>query len=135
MKNLYLNAIIFFDGKCNLCNSSVNFIIKRDFDAYFKFTPLTSNFSKDFFIDKKIDFQKSNTIILYENDHLYTKSDAVLRIYKNLHFPFKQLYYLKYIPKNIRDFIYDIIANNRYAWFGKKSICMIPSAKNLNRFL
>ncbi|MDO9260623.1 MAG: DCC1-like thiol-disulfide oxidoreductase family protein [Flavobacteriaceae bacterium] len=135
MENLKNTSIIFFDGKCNLCNSSVNFIIKRDVDAYFKFSPLTSNFSKDFLMDKKIDFQQSNTIILYENEKIYIKSDAILSVFKNLNFPYQQLYYLKYIPKPIRDIIYDIFAKNRYKWFGKKSICMIPSAENWSRFL
>ncbi|MDP2089604.1 MAG: DCC1-like thiol-disulfide oxidoreductase family protein [Flavobacteriaceae bacterium] len=135
MKKLTLNTIIFFDGKCNLCNSSVNFIIKRDSKAYFKFSPLTSAFSKDFLSERAIDLQQLNTIIFYENEQLFTKSDAILRIFKNLNFPFKQLYYLKYIPKTIRDFLYDIIADNRYSWFGKKTICMIPSVENLSRFL
>ena len=135
MENLTLTAIIFFDGKCNLCNSSVNFIIKRDPKAYYKFSPLTSAFSKDFFVDKKMDVPQLNTIILYQNGAFLTKSDAILSIIKNLDAPLKYLNYLKFVPQPIRDFIYDFIANNRYTWFGKKSICMIPSAENLSRFL
>ncbi|MDP3353841.1 MAG: DCC1-like thiol-disulfide oxidoreductase family protein [Flavobacteriaceae bacterium] len=135
MKNLINNAIIFFDGKCNLCNSSVNFIIKNDSNAYFMFSPLTSNFSRDFFIDKKVDFQNSNTVILFENNMFYTKSDALLKIFKNLKKPLNYIYYLKFIPKTIRGFVYELIANNRYSWFGKQTICMIPSQENLSRFL
>lgn len=90
------NAIVFFDGICNFCNSSVNFIIKRDKNNYFKFASLQSEFAKDFFeshnlthnflataendkADKKVD-----SIILYENNNLYIKSTAALRIAKHL---------------------------------------------------
>jgi len=135
MKNLKNNAIIFFDGKCNLCNASVNFIIRNDSKAFFMFSPLTSNFSIDFFKDKKINSLNSNTIILFENNLFYTKSDAILRIFKNLNTPLKYFWYLKFIPKTIRNFVYNLIANNRYSWFGKRTICMIPSQENLNRFL
>lgn len=135
MKKYVKTSIIFFDGKCNLCNSSVNFIIKNDSKAYFKFSPLTSKFSKDFFSDKNVDFQNLNSVILFENEMVYTKSDAFLRIIKNLNTSLKYFYYLKFIPRSIRDFVYDFIANNRYSWFGKRATCMIPSAENLNRFL
>lgn len=135
MKNLKNNAIIFFDGKCNLCNASVNFIIRKDSKAFFMFSPLTSNFSIDFFKDEKVYFQNASTIILFENNLFYLKSDAILRIFKNLNSNLKYFWYLKYFPKKIRDLGYDIIANNRYAWFGKKTSCMIPSQELLNRFL
>ncbi len=135
MENKENIAIIFFDGNCKLCNSSVNFILERDIAAYFKFTPLTSKFSKDFFTDKKMNPSTINTIVLYENGLLFLKSDAILNIFKKLKSPLKHLYYLKYIPKKLRDFIYIIIANNRYSWFGKKDVCLIPTPENLNRFL
>ncbi len=129
------NAIIFFDGYCNLCNASVNFIIKRDAESYFKFSSLTSEFSKDFLIENNYNILDFKTIILFENNQLYSKSDAVLRILKNLKTPLKYCYYLKYIPKSIRDLIYDLIAKNRYSWFGKRDECLIPSKEIFNRFL
>lgn len=135
MKNLENTTIIFFDGKCKLCNSSINFIIKHDSKTYFKFSPLTSSFSINFFSTKNIDFLQLNTIILFEKGQLFSKSDAILGVFQNLDFPFKYLYYLKFIPKVIRDLIYNIIAKNRYSWFGKNSVCMIPSVENLSRFL
>ena len=135
MKNLKNNAIIFFDGKCNLCNASVNFVIKNDSKSCYKFTPLTSDFTKDFFKDKKVNFQNSNTIILFDKNQFYTKSDAILRILKNLNTSLKYFWYFKYIPKKLRDLAYDLIACNRYSWFGKRTTCMIPSKENLNKFL
>lgn len=135
MKILINNALIFFDGNCNLCNYSVNFILKRESASYFKFSSLNSNFSKEFFKDKNFDFQQLNAIILYENGQFYTKSEAVLRIIKKLKFPYRLLYYFKYIPTTFRDFLYDIIAQKRYQWFGKKKVCYIPTVENLSRFL
>lgn len=135
MKNLINNSIVFFDGNCKLCNSSVNFILSRDSVSYFKFSPLTSEFSKNFFNDKKINLSTINSIILFDNGLLFSKSDAILRIIKKLNTPLKYCWYLKYIPKSVRDFLYDFIANNRYSWFGKQTNCMIHTKENLSKFL
>lgn len=135
MKNLKDYAIVFFDGNCNLCNGSVQFILKRDSEEYFKFSPLNSQFSNDFFSNKKWDLKNSNSIILFDNNQFFTKSDAILLIFKNLNSPLKYIHYLIYIPKGIRDFMYDIIAKYRYVWFGKRNHCIIPTKENLHRFL
>jgi len=126
---------ILFDGVCNLCSGFVVFTIKRDPNAKFKFASLQSdegaNLQKEFGVDPN----NIKTIVLVENDHYYLKSDAVLRIFKRLNGMWFTLYYLIYIPRPIRNFIYDLVANNRYRWFGKKDECMLPTPELEKRFL
>jgi predicted DCC family thiol-disulfide oxidoreductase YuxK len=129
------NAIILFDGICNFCNSSVNFIIKRDKKNYFLFSSLQSVYSQNFLT--KNNFPKNNfdSIILIENNKLYQKSTAALKIAKQLKGLWKLSYVFIIIPPFIRDFFYDSIAKNRYKWFGKKDVCMIPDEKIKRKFL
>ena len=128
-------SIILFDGVCNLCNSSVNFIIKNDKKQTFLFTSLQSDAAKEIllqFSSRKIDFK---SILLIKNGIIYDKSTAVLLITKQLSNYYKFLYGLIIIPAFMRDFVYNFIAKHRYNWFGKEEACMIPSASLKNRFL
>ena len=128
-------SIILFDGVCNLCNSSVNFIIKNDKKQTFLFASLQSDAAKEIllqFSSKKIDFK---SILLIKNGIIYDKSTAVLLITKQLSNYYKFLYGLIIIPAFMRDFVYNFIAKHRYNWFGKEEACMIPSASLKNRFL
>ncbi len=126
---------ILFDGVCNLCSGFVVFTIKRDPDAKFKFASLQSNEGESFQKEFGIDPDNIKTIVLVENDNYYIKSDAVLRIFKRLDGMWFILYYLIYIPRPIRNFVYDLVANNRYRWFGKKDVCMLPTPELKKRFL
>ena len=126
---------ILFDGVCNLCSGFVVFTIKRDPDAKFKFASLQSNEGKNLQKEFGIDPDNIKTMVLVENDNYYIKSDAVLRIFKHLDGMWFILYYLIYIPRPIRNFVYDLVANNRYRWFGKKDVCMLPSPELKKRFL
>ncbi len=126
---------ILFDGVCNLCSGFVVFTIKRDPDAKFKFASLQSNEGGNFQKEFGIDPDNIKTIVLVENDNYYLKSDAVLRIFKHLDGMWFILYYLIYIPRPIRNFVYDLVANNRYRWFGKKDVCMLPTPELKKRFL
>jgi predicted DCC family thiol-disulfide oxidoreductase YuxK len=135
VNNTENKSIILFDGVCNLCNTLVNFIIKHDKKAYFKFASLQSDAAKEILLQynsKKINL---DSIILIENNAVYEKSTAALKISKNLTGGFKLLYALIIIPKFIRDWVYYFIAENRYKWFGKKESCMIPSPEIKSRFL
>ncbi|MGI9594425.1 MAG: thiol-disulfide oxidoreductase DCC family protein [Patiriisocius sp.] len=129
------HSIILFDGVCNLCNGAVNFVIKRDNSNVFKFAPLQEN--SEIFLLKKyaIDPQKLDTIILIENDRVYLKSTAALRISKKMSNLWPLLYVCIVLPKFLRDAVYDYIAKNRYAWFGKNDQCMIPSPATKDKFL
>ncbi|HBK71760.1 MAG TPA: thiol-disulfide oxidoreductase [Flavobacteriaceae bacterium] len=135
MINLENKSIILFDGVCNLCNDSIKFIIKRDEKNHFTFSSLQSDVAKDILLQ----FQRNNSdldsILLIENGNIYQKSTAALKISKHLNGVWKLSYAFIIIPKFIRDFVYTIIANNRYKWFGKKDSCMIPTKELKARFL
>ncbi|MCZ8354602.1 MAG: DUF393 domain-containing protein [Cyclobacteriaceae bacterium] len=126
--------IIFFDGVCNLCNNSVQFIIKRDKKNKFKFASLQSSFAKNN-LSKHIDVDKLESIVLLNEDKLYTKSAAALLIARELSGMWPIFYVFIIIPPFIRDWFYNIIAKNRYRIFGKKDSCMIPSPAFTEKFL
>ncbi|MCI0751298.1 MAG: thiol-disulfide oxidoreductase DCC family protein [Flammeovirgaceae bacterium] len=127
--------IIFFDGVCNLCNGAVQFIIKRDPKNKFRFASLQSDFAIRRLKDQGIDPQISETIILLQNGKIFTKSRAALEISKRLSGLWPLLYSFAIIPGFLRDSIYNLIARNRYRWFGKRDACMIPTPELKSRFL
>jgi predicted DCC family thiol-disulfide oxidoreductase YuxK len=129
-----MERIILFDGVCNFCNGSVRFIIKRDPLGYFKFSSLQSNAGKKLLEIHKVR-NDINSFILLENDHVFTKSSAALRVCMRLKGLWKILVVLIIIPKPIRDVIYDLVAKNRYKWFGKSDQCIIPTPEVRERFL
>lgn len=125
--------IIFFDGVCNLCNGAINFIIDRDKNGSFKFAPLQSSIAEKYISQSVI--KNTDSIIYWDSGKLYSKSSAALKIARNLDGFWKVFYAFIIIPKFIRDYIYDIIAKNRYKWFGKRDSCRMPSQEIKNRFL
>lgn len=129
--------VILFDGVCNLCNSSVLFIIKRDKKDLFLFAPLQSSIGKSIIKEYNIDTEKIDSILLYQpiQNKLFYKSTAALKIAKTLSFPINIIQIFFIIPTVMRDWIYDFIAKNRYRWFGKKEACMIPTPELKARFL
>lgn len=126
--------IVLFDGVCNLCNNSVQFILKRDPEARYRFCSLQSDIGREL-VGKHGLSQDLNSIVLIENDKSYTKSTAALKISRNLKGFWKLLSILLIVPKPLRDFFYDIIAGNRYRWFGKQDSCMLPSPEYKDRFI
>lgn len=127
-------AIILFDGVCNLCNSSVQFIIKHDKAAYFNFASLQSDFGGQLKETKQIP-DNVDSIILMENGKVYMQSSAILRIARNLDGVWKLAAAALIIPRPIRDMVYRYVAKNRYRWFGKQDQCMLPSPELKERFL
>ena len=129
-----MTAIVLFDGECNFCDSSVQFIIKRDPDGFFQFAALQSEIGEE--LKKKHQIpDRLDSIIVIENNTVYDSSDAALFISKHLNGLWKCFYIVKLIPKSLRNSVYKIIAKNRYNWFGKKDFCVIPSPDIRNRFL
>ncbi|WP_277584809.1 thiol-disulfide oxidoreductase DCC family protein [Psychrobacillus antarcticus] len=127
-------AIILFDGECNFCDASVHFIIKRDPNGYFQFAAQQSDIGEK--LKRQYDIPNNmDSILVIDQHNVYNASDAALHISKHLNRPWSFLHVLKVIPKPIRDVVYKVIAKNRYAWFGKKDSCMIPSPEIRNRFL
>jgi predicted DCC family thiol-disulfide oxidoreductase YuxK len=128
------SKVILFDGVCNLCNNSVKFIIKNDKNNIFKFAPLQSEYGINVQNRHNINTNEINSIILINGEKIFTKSNAALRIAKDLGAPYFIFYIFIVIPVFIRNFIYDFIAKNRYKWFGKMESCMIPSNELKNKF-
>ncbi|MFJ5716844.1 thiol-disulfide oxidoreductase DCC family protein [Neobacillus sp. NPDC093127] len=126
--------IILFDGVCNLCNSSVQFIIKRDPTGTFKFASLQGETGQALL--KKYGLNTdSDSFVFIENEKIHVKSTAALRVCRKLTGAWRLLAVFLIIPAFIRDPLYGIIAKNRYRWFGKKDSCMLPKPEWKNRFL
>ncbi|PWH82504.1 thiol-disulfide oxidoreductase [Algibacter marinivivus] len=129
--------LILFDGVCNLCNSSVLYVIKRDKRNLFLFAPLQSEVGKQIIEKFNIDTNKVDSIILYnpEKDTINYKSKAALKVASQLGFPTNILSIFLIIPSFISNWVYDFIARNRYKWYGKKEACMIPTPELRSKFL
>ncbi|MBL7838045.1 MAG: DUF393 domain-containing protein [Bacteroidetes bacterium] len=125
--------IVFFDGVCNLCNSTVQWVIKRDKKKQFKFSSLQSDFAQNFIKDPII--RKTDSIVFYHQGNFYVKSRAVLKLLGLMRFPFNLAKIALIVPNFISDGVYDIVARNRYKWFGKRDVCMIPDQNTKDRFL
>lgn len=132
----YNKKLILFDGVCNLCNGAVLYIIKRDKNNQFLFTPLQSKASKELVNQYNIDTKEVDSILLYiPNKGVVSKSTAALKIASKLRFPINLLAIFLIVPTFIRNWVYDYIARNRYKWYGKKDQCMIPTPELKARFL
>lgn len=129
-----MTAIVLFDGECNFCDASVQFIIARDPKAFFQFAALQSDIGRELKIKHLIP-EKLNSVLVIEDNTVYDSSDAAIFICKHLNGLWKVFYVFKIIPKTLRDILYKFVANNRYKWFGKKESCTIPSPEMRNRFL
>ncbi len=120
--------IILFDGVCNLCNASINFVIKRDKKDLFRYASLQSEVGQKLISERNIDIKNIDSILLIDPlVAYYHKSTAALHIAKQLSGFYPFLSVLIILPRFFRDWIYDIVARNRYKWFGKKESCMIPT--------
>lgn len=129
------SPIILFDGVCNLCNASVQFIIERDPTAVFRFSALQSDFGQSILAKNAVNTEGGDSVILVEGGKIYDRSTAALRIARRLSGGIKFLYVFIIIPRPIRDFVYKLIAKNRYRWFGKQDACWMPTKELKARFL
>jgi len=128
--------LILFDGVCNLCNASVQFIIKHDKKDIFRFTALQSEAGQELIKKYNIDMVKTDSIILYsETQGIFYKSTAALKIASYLGFPRNIMVVFLIIPPFIRNRVYDYIAKNRYKWYGKRETCMVPTPELQNKFI
>ena len=129
------NAVIFFDGVCNLCNGAVQFVIKRDKNNYFRFAALQSDFAKSTLSNFSLKVKQGDSFILLENDKVYEQSTAALRVAKKLGGLWPLLYAFIIVPPFIRNAVYKLIARNRYRWFGKQESCWVPTPALKSKFL
>jgi predicted DCC family thiol-disulfide oxidoreductase YuxK len=127
--------IILFDGVCNLCNGSVIFILQREKKTVFRFASIQSEAGKTLLEWCGLPKDYSQAIVLIDGGKIYLGSTAALKIGQTLKFPWSFLSYAGFIiPKLIRDWIYNQIATNRYQWFGKRDVCMVPNENLKARF-
>jgi predicted DCC family thiol-disulfide oxidoreductase YuxK len=127
--------IVLFDGVCNLCSSSVQFILKRDKKNQFLFGSLQGPSGQACLQQFNLPADTFNSFMLVEGDRLYTRSSGALRMLKYLGGAWPLLYAFIIVPKFIRDAVYDFVAKNRYKWFGKKDECWVPDALLKSKFL
>jgi predicted DCC family thiol-disulfide oxidoreductase YuxK len=128
-------AIVLFDGYCNFCSNSVRFINQRDHQNYFRFTGLESEKGKKLLKEYANGQGSFNSVVLIEGNQVYSKSTAALRIARKLSGLWPLFYIFILIPTGIRNAVYQLIAKNRYRWFGKKESCFIPSKELKQKFL
>jgi predicted DCC family thiol-disulfide oxidoreductase YuxK len=130
-----MGAIVLFDGVCNFCNASINFVIEHDKHGYFKFAPLQSEIGEKMIAKHQIDTFETDSVILVEDGKAFTHSDAALGIAKHLDGIWSWARVFKVIPRPIRDVAYKFIAKNRYRIFGRRDACMVPTPDVRARFL
>ena len=128
-------AIILFDGVCNLCNASVNTIIDRDPAGRFRFASLQSEVGKALAAEHGIDARELSSMVLIESGRAYLRSTATLRVYRRLRGPIRLLWPFILVPRPIRDAVYNFVAKRRYRWFGKREMCRLPTEADRARFL
>jgi predicted DCC family thiol-disulfide oxidoreductase YuxK len=128
-------AYILFDGVCNFCNASINFIIRHDKKDHFRFVPLQSLTGKQLLAQLQLNDLSMDSIVLIDQNNVYKQSSAVLRIARKLNGAYPLLYGFMIIPPFIRDAVYNLVARNRYKWFGKTESCMVPTPELRQKFI
>lgn len=126
--------IVLFDGVCNLCSDSVQWIIRHDPDEKFVFASIQSKTGSD--LIKKYNLPSNvDSVLLFQNNKAYTESSAALHIASQLKGAWKLLSVFLLVPPFIRNLVYRFIAKNRYKWFGKKTECWLPTPELRRRFI
>ncbi len=125
--------IILFDGVCNFCNSTINYIIDHDGGKH-HFASLQSEFGQKLLRENKRSVSNFDSVMLWEDGLLYEKSEAALRIARQVK-GWKWLWHFRFLPLFLRNGIYNLIARNRYSWFGKRESCRLPSPEERARFV
>jgi len=128
-------SILLFDGVCNLCNRSVQFVLKHEKQNKILFASQQSKIGQQLLAKFGMSANNINSFVFIENNQIYLQATAAFKVAKHLSFPFSLLQYLAIIPSSISNGVYQIIAKNRYKWFGKKEQCWIPNQQLQHRFL
>jgi predicted DCC family thiol-disulfide oxidoreductase YuxK len=128
--------IILFDGVCNLCDATVQYVIKKDVKDAFRFVAIQSELGQKIIDYIKVDTSQTDSIILYiPGKAYYVKADAAFNIAKDLGGLISLTSYLTILPNFLKNFGYDYVAKNRYKWYGKKDSCMMPTSELKSKFL
>jgi predicted DCC family thiol-disulfide oxidoreductase YuxK len=126
-------GLVYFDGVCGLCNRVVDFLMKNDHYGYFKYAPLQGKTAKEALSPEQL--LTLDTIIYQEDNQIYKKSDAVIKILTRIGGFWKSMIVFRFIPTFIRDSVYDYIARKRYGWFGKRDSCRMPANEEREKIL
>ena len=128
-------AVLLFDGVCNFCNWSVNFLLRRDRDGIFRFAALQSEAGRKLLAEAGLQRHNLDGMVLIEGSEVTLKSTAALKAAKRLPGLWFMTGLLLAVPRSLRDWCYDAFAARRYRWFGKREACMVPTAEMRSRFL
>jgi predicted DCC family thiol-disulfide oxidoreductase YuxK len=127
--------VVLFDGVCNLCNSSVDWIVRHDRKAVFHFASLQSEYGRKVLAEHGLAADYTDSVLLLDEGQLYERSTAALRVLKHLGGAWSLLYGFVLIPSVLRNPVYNFVARNRYKWFGKRDTCRIAEPELKSRFL
>ena len=129
------SPIVLYDGVCNVCDASVQFILDHDPEEQFRFASLQSDVGQALASSAGIDASDLSTLVLLVDGKGYVRSDAALRIARRLEYPWSAAYALHVVPRPVRDLAYRIVSMNRIHWFGSRATCRIPTPDIRRRFL
>jgi predicted DCC family thiol-disulfide oxidoreductase YuxK len=128
--------IVLFDGVCNFCNAGVNFILDHDRRGRIRFAALQSPAGQRLLRRFGLRANDFDTMVLVDGGRCYTRSTAALRIARLLDgWRWRALSALLLVPAFLRDHAYDVLARNRYRWFGRTDACRVPTPEVRGRFL
>jgi predicted DCC family thiol-disulfide oxidoreductase YuxK len=133
--DLGAHPVVLFDGVCNLCHGAVRFVLERDPAARFRFAPLQSEIGRSLLERHGLDPGALDTVVLVDAGGAHARSDAALRIARELGFPWSWLAALRALPRPLRDALYGIVVRRRYRWFGRRDACPPPPPRWRERFL
>ena len=131
----YPDHLLLFDGECNLCSRLVQFILRHDHNALFRFAALRSGTGRHILHEHGLHAPEFNSIVYLRNGRLLTRSTAVLHVARDLGGGWSAAYVLLLLPLFLRDAVYNLVARRRYRWFGRSPACMVPAGEYQNRFL
>lgn len=127
--------LVIFDGVCNLCAHSVSFILAHETEPQFRFATVQSGVGTRLLRELGLDPDDVETFVVIADGRAYLRSDAAIRIAPHLRGAWRWLKAVKVVPRPIRDWVYDLVARNRYRWFGRADECMVPTAEIRARFI
>jgi predicted DCC family thiol-disulfide oxidoreductase YuxK len=127
--------LILFDGVCNLCSALVQFVIHHDPAAKFRFAAIQSEIGREIFQSHGLDPADLHTFVLIAKERMFLRSDAAIEVVSRFGGAWTICKIFRFVPRALRNAIYSFIARNRYRWFGRKEVCMIPTPEMKERFL
>lgn len=132
-----MSGIVLFDGVCNLCSGSVQFMLKRDRHEHFRYASLQSDAGKALLREHGVAVPEGDpsSIVVIDDGRVFDRSSAALRVARHLGMPWVMMGVFAIVPRFVRDVVYDFVARNRYQWFGKTDQCMVPTPELRARFL